>query len=52
MPDEKSLFGVRISAPNNDHELITLREIFDLFRTEWRTAVMDTMHFRDRGVGE
>jgi hypothetical protein len=37
-----------ISEPNNDHELSTLRKIFDLLRTEWRTSVMDTTHFRDK----
>jgi hypothetical protein len=40
-----------ISAPGNDHELSTRRKIFDLLRTEWRTAVMDTMRFRDKRSG-
>ena len=39
---------LRISDPNNDHELTTRRKIFDLLRTEWRTSVMDTTHFRDK----
>lgn len=43
---------LRISEPNNDHELTTRRKIFDLFRTEWRTSVMDTTHFRDKRSGE
>ena len=38
----------RISEPNNDHELTTRRKIFDLLRTEWRTCVMDTTHFRGK----
>jgi len=43
---------LRISDPNNDQELATRRKIFDLLRTEWRTAVMDTMHFRDKRLPE
>jgi hypothetical protein len=43
---------LRISDPNNDQELATRRKIFDLFRAEWRTAVMDTMHFRDKRLPE
>jgi hypothetical protein len=43
---------LRISEPNNDHELTTRRKIFDLLRTEWRTAVMGTTHFRDKRSGE
>jgi hypothetical protein len=43
---------LRISEPNNDHELTTRRKIFDLLKTEWRTAVMDTTHFRDKRSGE
>jgi hypothetical protein len=43
---------LRISDPNNDQELATRRKIFDLFRTEWRTSVMDTKHFRDKRSGE
>ena len=46
---EADLAGVlRVSDPNNDHELTTRRKIFDLFRTEWRASVMDTTHFRDK----
>jgi hypothetical protein len=41
-----------ISDPNNDHELTTRRKIFDLFRAEWRTSVMDTTRFRDKRAGE
>ena len=43
---------LRISGPNNDHELTTRRKTFELLRTEWRTAVMDTMHFRDKHLEE
>ena len=43
---------LRISDPDNDHELTTRRKIFDLVRTEWRTSVMDTTHFRDKRLGE
>ena len=39
---------LRISDPNNDQELATRRKIFDLLKTEWRTAVMGTTHFRDK----
>jgi hypothetical protein len=42
---------LQISEPNNDQELTTRRKIFDLFRTEWRTAVMNTRHFRDNQSG-
>jgi hypothetical protein len=41
-----------ISEPNNGHELTTRRKIFDFCRTEWRTCVMDTTHFRDKRSGE
>jgi hypothetical protein len=37
-----------ISAPSSDHELATRRKIFELFRTEWRTSVMDNTHFREK----
>jgi hypothetical protein len=43
---------LQVSDPNNDHELTTRRKIFDLFRTEWRTSVMDNGHFRDKRSGE
>ena len=43
---------LRISDPDNDHELTTRRKIFDLVRTEWRTSVMDTTHFRDRRLSD
>jgi hypothetical protein len=43
---------LRISEPNNDQELATRRKIFDLLKTEWRTSVMDTKHFRDKRSGE
>lgn len=43
---------LQISFPNNDRELATRRKIFDMFRTEWRTSVMDTSHFRDKQSGE
>jgi hypothetical protein len=39
---------LRISDPTNDHELTVRRQIFDLLRTEWRTAVMDTSHFQKK----
>jgi hypothetical protein len=41
-----------ISEPTNDHELTTRRKIFDLLRTEWRTSVMDTTHFRDKRLSD
>jgi hypothetical protein len=44
--------ALRISDPKNDQELTTRRKIFDLLRTEWRTCVMDTTHFRQRRSGE
>jgi hypothetical protein len=28
--------------------LTVRRKVFDLFRTEWRTAVMDNTHFQDK----
>jgi len=43
---------LRISDPDNDHELTTRRKMFDLLRTEWRTSVMGTTHFRDKRLGE
>jgi hypothetical protein len=43
---------LQVSDPNNDHELTTRRKIFDLLRSEWRTSVMDTTHFRDKRSGE
>jgi hypothetical protein len=43
---------LRLSEPNNEHELDTRRKIFTLLRTEWRTSVMDTKHFREKQSGE
>jgi hypothetical protein len=43
---------LRISCPDTDHELTTRRKIFELLRTEWRTSVMGTTHFRDKRLGE
>jgi hypothetical protein len=48
--DLAAILGV--SDPNNDRELTTRRRIFDLFRAEWRTAVMDNAHFQDKPIGE
>jgi hypothetical protein len=42
---------LRLSDPDNDHET-TRRKIFDLLRTEWRTSVMDTTHFRDKQLSD
>jgi hypothetical protein len=41
-----------ISAPSSEHELATRRKIFEMFRTEWRTSVMDNTHFRDKPGGD
>jgi hypothetical protein len=43
---------LRISDPINDHEFTTRRKVFDLLRTEWRTSVMDTTHFRDKRLSD
>jgi hypothetical protein len=43
---------LRISEPNNDHELATRRKIFDLLKTEWRTSVMGSTHFRGKRSDE
>ena len=43
---------LRISDPDNDHELTTRRKMFDLLRTEWRTSVMGTTHFRDKRLSD
>ena len=43
---------LRLSEPNNDHELTTRRKIFDLLRAEWRTSVMGTTHFPYKPSGE
>jgi hypothetical protein len=37
-----------ISAPTSDHELATRRKIFELFRAEWRTSVMENTSFRKK----
>lgn len=37
-----------ISPPATDHELATRRKIFELFRTEWRTSVMENTSFRKK----
>jgi len=39
---------LRISEPNNDRELTARRQIFELLKTEWRTAVMDNTRFQNR----
>jgi hypothetical protein len=39
---------VQISAPATEHELTTRRKIFELFKTEWRTSVMETASFRNK----
>jgi len=39
---------LRISDPNNDHEMTARRKIFELLRTDWRTAVMDNTHFHNK----
>jgi len=39
---------LRISDPTNDHELTARHRIFDLLRTEWRTAVMGNSHFQNK----
>jgi len=39
---------LRISGPNNDHELTARRKIFDLLRTEWRTSVMENTRFQNK----
>ena len=42
---------LEISAPSSDREMATRRKIFELFRVEWRTSVMDNTHFRDKPPG-
>ena len=37
---------LNISAPASDHELAMRRKVFELFRTEWRTSVMENTKFR------
>jgi hypothetical protein len=37
-----------ISAPASDHELATRRKVFELFRAEWRTSVMENTSFRKK----
>ncbi len=37
---------LNISPPASDHELATRRKVFELFRTEWRTSVMENTKFR------
>ena len=39
---------LNISAPASEHELATRRKIFELFRTEWRTSVMENTSFRKK----
>ncbi len=41
-----------ISQPTNEQQLAVRRKVFDLFRTEWRTAVMDNTHFQDKPSDE
>jgi hypothetical protein len=48
--DLKLILG--ISHPTNEHQLTTRRKLFDLFRIEWRTAVMDNTHFQDKPSSE
>jgi hypothetical protein len=37
---------LNISPPTTEHELDTRRKVFELFRTEWRTSVMENTKFR------
>jgi hypothetical protein len=41
-----------ISHPTDEQQLTARRKIFDLFRIEWRTAVMDNTHFQDKPSDE
>ena len=41
-----------ISQPTNEQQLTVRRKVFDLFRTEWRTSVMDNTHFQDKPSDE
>jgi hypothetical protein len=37
-----------ISPPSTEHELATRRKVFELFRVEWRTSVMENTSFRKK----
>jgi hypothetical protein len=39
---------LNLSAPASELELATRRKVFELFRTEWRTSVMENTSFRKK----